>query len=300
MAVLLAIMLLGGAVFSFCVSLGLVGTADGATRQRLLGTTGKAKGKRVAPQESAIKRLHIEAPEESAKLVVPTPMMRSIERNMLLAGYPEGWTIRNVVLVKIILPVLVFLAVYKYSFTELSLLHTGIGVGAVLLAYFVPDLLLASRATERQQGMERQLPDALDKIVISIESGLGFEAALLRASQTGRGDLSDELVRTIQDIRVGMARRAAYEALILRTNSADIHRFVRSVIQAEETGVSVSSVVRIQAKEMRMKRRMRAEGEAQKVSVKMLFPLIACIFPVLFVVILAPGIMTAIDTIKSH
>lgn len=299
MAVLLALMLLCGALFAFCVSLGLAGTTDGATRERLLGPRVKTKGKRVAPQESAVKRLHIEAPEESAKLVVPRPMMRSLERNMLLAGYPEGWTMRNIVLVKIALPVLVFLAVYKFSFTAFDLVWTGVGAGAVLLAYFVPDLLLSSRATVRQQGMERQLPDALDKIVISIESGLGFEAALLRASETGRGDLSDELVRTIQDIRVGMARREAYEALVARTSSSDIHRFVRSVIQAEESGVSVSSVVRIQAKEMRTKRRLRAEGEAQKVSVKMLFPLIACILPVLFVVILAPGIMTAVATFKG-
>lgn len=299
--ILLGLMLLGGAVYALCVSLGLLRTADGTTRQRLLGVD--AKGKRVktttAP-ESAITRLHIQAPEESVRLVVPRRMMRKLERSMLLAGYPEGWTIRNIVLVKIILPVLIFMVVYKFAFAEPSLMHTGLGVGAIVLAYLVPDLLLSSRATERQQGMERQLPDALDKIVISIESGLGFEAALLRASETGRGDLSDELVRTIQDIRVGMARRDAYEALVARTSSEDIHRFVRSIIQAEDTGVSVSSVVRIQAKEMRMKRRLRAEGEAQKVSVKMLFPLIACIFPVLFVVILAPGIMTAIDTFKGN
>ena len=297
MALLVGILLLVAAVGALCVSLGLLHTTDSATRQRLLVSATSGRGS--APEQSAVKRLHTEAPDDGARLVVPRVLMRRIERNMLLAGYPEGWSIRNIVMVKIFAPILLAMAFFDYSFKTFSLIHTGVGVLAVVVAYCAPDLLLSSRATERQQEMERQLPDALDKIVISIESGLGFEAALLRASETGRGDLSDELVRTIQDIRVGMGRRDSYEALAARTSSDDIRRFVRSIIQAEETGVSVSTVVRIQAQEMRMKRRLRAEGKAQQVSVKMLFPLIVCILPVLFVVVLAPGVMTAIDTVKG-
>ena len=298
MAIFLGLLLLGGAFFALSVSLGLVQLTDGTIRQRLLGTLdeGARKGAPVGP---AVKRLHIEEPESSAKFVVPSRLMRKLERNLLLAGYPSGWTMRNILLIKIIAPPLLFVLVYNYSFAQISLLRTGVGAAVVLVGYFLPDLLLYSRATERQQEMQRQLPDALDKIVISIESGLGFEAALLRASETGRGDLSDELVRTVQDIRVGMGRRDAYEALAQRTSSEDIQRFVRSVIQAAETGVSISSVVRTHAKEMRMKRRLRAEGKAQQVSVKLLFPLLACVFPVLFVVVLAPGIMTAVATFKN-
>jgi tight adherence protein C len=299
MVFLIGIVLLGAAFYAFLVSVGVLSTTDGAVRQRLLAATGEVAGKSDKKAVPAVRRLHIDEPEESARLIVPRRMMRRLERSMLLAGYPEGWTMRNVLLVKIIAPVLLFLALFKISFASFDLMMTGVGLLAVLIGYFIPDIVLHGRAAERQQEMERQLPDALDKIVISIESGLGFETALLRASETGRGDLSDELVRTIQDIRVGMGRRDAYEALAARTSSDDIKRFVRSIIQAEETGVSISQVVRVQATEMRMKRRMRAEAKAQKVSVKMLFPLITCIMPVLFVVVLVPGIITAIATVKG-
>lgn len=300
MILLFGILLLGGAFYALLVSVGLVSTSDSATQQRLMVISGQSPGKQPKAELPAVKRLHLDAPEESARFLVPRRMMRRLERDMLLAGYPAGWTMRNVLLVKILAPSLLFLLLYKTSFAQLDLKMTGIGLFAVGVGYFLPDILIHSRAVERQQEMERQLPDALDKIVISIESGLGFETALLRASETGRGDLSDELVRTIQDIRLGMGRREAYEALAGRTSSDDIKRFVRSVIQAEETGVSVSQVVRVQATEMRMKRRLRAEGRAQKVSVKMLFPLITCIMPVLFVVVLAPGVMTAIDSFKGR
>jgi tight adherence protein C len=298
MVLFVGIVVVGAAFYAFLVSIGLLSTSDGAVRQRLLATTGQAAGKREKASLPAVRRLHVDGPDESARLIVPRRMMRRLERSMLLAGYPEGWTMRNVLLVKILAPVLLFLAMFKMSFASFDLMKTGVGVVAVLVGYFIPDIVLHGRAAERQQEMERQLPDALDKIVISIESGLGFETALLRASETGRGDLTDELVRTIQDIRVGMGRRDAYEALAARTSSDDIKRFVRSIIQAEETGVSISQVVRVQATEMRMKRRMRAEGKAQKVSVKMLFPLITCIMPVLFVVVLAPGIITAVHSFK--
>jgi tight adherence protein C len=300
MIFLFGLLLLGGAFYALLVSVGLLSVTDSATQQRLMATVGDAPGKRSKEQQPAVKRLHVEGPEDSARFVIPGRMLRRLERNMLLAGYPAGWTMRNVLLVKILAPALIFLLLYKTSFAAFDLKMTGIGLFAVVIGYLIPDILLHSRAAERQQEMERQLPDALDKIVISIESGLGFETALLRASETGRGDLSDELVRTIQDIRLGMGRREAYEALAARTSSDDIKRFVRSVIQAEETGVSVSQVVRVQATEMRMKRRLRAEGNAQKVSVKMLFPLITCIMPVLFVVVLAPGVMTAIDSFQGR
>ena len=198
----------------------------------------------------------------------------------MLAGHPEGWTWQKIILIKAFAPILVFVVIRNYSFGEFSIMKTTVGLTALAVAYFLPDLLLSSRAKERQRNMELQLPDSLDKIVISIESGLGFEAALMRAAVTGKGEFAEELVRTLQDIRMGMPRRAAYEALTERTDSDDIRRFVRSIIQAEETGVSVSTVVRTQSESMRMKRKLRAEGKAQQVSTKLLFPLLVCVFPV--------------------
>lgn len=293
--VVLGILLIGAAAGVMCFALGFVNTSDKKTRERLLATTGA-----VVKTESARDRLQAETADNSAKLVVTRGMLSKIEHNIVLAGRPDGWTIQNILVGKILLPVVLLFAMFKFSFSEFSLLRTGVGVAAVVLGYFVPDLLIQSRAAERQRAMEHQLPDALDKIVISIESGLGFEAALSRTAESGRGDLMEELVRTIQDIRVGMSRRDAYEALIGRTDSVDIRRFVRSIIQAEESGVSVSTVVRAQAKEMRVKRRLRAEGKAAQVSVKILFPLLVCIFPVLFVVVLAPGLMTTLSAFHNR
>lgn len=240
--------------------------------------------------------MHFEGPEQAARLVVTRGMRARLERNLMLAGYPEGWTWQRILILKAVLPVFALLGVRTYSFSELSLMRTGIGVAAIAIAYFAPDVLLHGRAAERQKKMELELPDALDKIVISIESGLGFEAALMRAAETGRGPFSEELTRTLQDIRLGMGRRDAYDALAQRTNSDDVRRFVRSIIQSESTGVSISTVVRNQSEEMRLKRKLRAEGKAQQVSVKLLIPLIFCVFPVLFVIVLAPGVITAMET----
>lgn len=204
---------------------------------------------------------------------------------------------RNIILAKVVIPIPLMLFMTKVAFTNPTPVKTVIGVVVILVGYFVPDLLLHSRAQVRQDEMQRSLPDILDKIVITIEAGLGFEAALASSAESAKGPLADELIRTIQDIRLGMSRRAAYESLQARTTSEDIQSFIRGIIQAEEHGSSISGMVRIQSSEMRTKRKLRAEAKAGQVSVKLLGPLMACIFPVLFIVVLAPGIMHAMDTL---
>jgi tight adherence protein C len=289
-------MLIIGALFllaalgALSVSLGLVGLPDRAIRERLVG-----EGRR--PAEPVGKRIkQIDKPEDAAKYITTTGMLSRIERNLLLAGHPAGWSMRNIILAKILIPVPMVMLVTKVFFVNPTLIKTLIGLVAVIVSYFVPDLLLRSRAQERQEEMQRSLPDLLDKIVITIEAGLGFESALSKSAESTTGPLSDELVRTVQDIRLGMSRRVAYESLQARTTSEDIHSFIRGIIQAEVHGSSISGMVRIQSQEMRMKRKLRAEAKAGQVSVKLLGPLMACIFPVLFIVVLAPGIMSAMDT----
>ncbi|MEH3034260.1 MAG: type II secretion system F family protein [Aeromicrobium erythreum] len=200
---------------------------------------------------------------------------------------------RNVAVVKVVAPIAIGLFTAKFLLLSGTPILVLMGIAAVVVGYFLPDLLVYSRATERQDEITRSLPDVLDKIVIAIEAGLGFESALAKTAAAARGPLADELVRTVQDVQLGMSRRAAYEALQRRTSSEDLRSFIRGVIQAEEHGSSMSSLVRIQSKEMRLKRKLRAEAKAGKVSVKLLGPLMACIFPVLFIVVLAPGIINA-------
>lgn len=281
------------ALGALSVSLGLIALPDRQVRSRLFDDerftkVAEPKGKRIK---------QIDQPEDAARYVVTGSMLRRLERNLMLAGHPAGWSMRNLILAKILIPVPVAMLMIKVAFVSPTPMKAIIGLAAITVAYFVPDLLLSSRAKERQDEMQRSLPDLLDKVVITIEAGLGFEASLANAADSGSGPLADEFVRTVQDIRLGMSRRAAYESLQARTTSEDIHSFLRGLIQAEEHGSSISGMVRIQSEEMRMKRKLRAEAKAGQVSVKLLGPLMACIFPVLFIVVLAPGIMHAFDTL---
>ncbi len=168
----------------------------------------------------------------------------------------------------------------------------------VFIAFAAPGVLIQNRATARQTIIQRELPDVLDQVSISIESGLGFEGAFARIGDRRSGPLSEEIVRTVQDMRLGMSRREAYQALADRTDVEDLRRFVKSIVQAEQYGISIASVVRTQASEIRFKRKARAEGTALKVPVKILFPLLVCILPVLFIVVLTPAIINISDTIR--
>lgn len=291
---ILGVFLLLAALAALSVSLGLVALPDRAVRTRLFED---ARVTKVEDEPKGRRIKQIDTPEEAARFVTSRGMLSRIEHNLLLAGHPAGWSMRNIILAKVLIPIPILLLVTKVFFLEPTTFRVILGVGAVVVSYFVPDLLLQSRAKERQEEMQRQLPDLLDKIVITIEAGLGFESALAKSADAGNGPLPDELVRTVQDIRLGMSRRAAYESLQARTTSEDIHAFVRGIIQAEEHGSSISNMVRVQSKEMRMKRKLRAEAKAGQVSVKLLGPLMVCIFPVLFIVVLAPGIMNAMNTL---
>jgi tight adherence protein C len=166
-------------------------------------------------------------------------------------------------------------------------------IGIVIFGYFVPDLLIYNAAVKRQELIQKALPDTLDQIVISIEAGVGFEAALSRAGENGEGPLAEEIIRLIQDMSLGMSRREAYLGLVDRTSVDELRNFARAIVQAEQYGVSIASVVRTQAKEMRIARRSRAEAKAQQVPVKILMPLMLCILPVLFVIVLGPAVVHA-------
>ena len=166
-----------------------------------------------------------------------------------------------------------------------------IGIAITVVAYFLPELLLHSRGQERSQRIAQQLPDTLDQMTIAVEAGLGFDSAMARAGKNGKGPLAEELIRTLQDIQVGQSRRQAYESLAARTAVPDLRKFVRAVIQADQYGISIADVLRTQAAEMRVKRRQRAEEKAMQIPVKVIFPLMLCILPVLFIVLLGPAVM---------
>ena len=168
-----------------------------------------------------------------------------------------------------------------------TLFFTGF-LGA--LGYILPDLWLRSRTAQRQAQLTNELPDIIDLLTISVEAGLGFDQAVARIVSKSETELSREFGRMLQEMRVGIARRDALRAMVLRTGVEDLSTFVTAIIQAEQLGASVGKVLRIQSGEMRVRRRQRAEKLAAQAPIKMLFPLIFLIFPPIFVVVLGPSI----------
>ncbi len=182
------------------------------------------------------------------------------------------------------------------------LLSRGATPQLLLLAVFVPplptsfpDLLVHSRGAERQKKIQLELPNTLDQMLISVEAGLGFESAMAKAGQNGKGPLAVELIRTLQDMQVGRSRRESYLAMADRSSVQDLRSFVRAIVQADTYGIAIAKVLKSQAHEMRVKRRQRAEYKAMKLPVLVLFPLLLFIFPVIFIVILGPAVINIIE-----
>ncbi|MDQ0031003.1 tight adherence protein C [Arthrobacter bambusae] len=165
----------------------------------------------------------------------------------------------------------------------------------VALCYMVPDVMIHSRGAKRQEAIQLELPNTLDQMLISVEAGLGFEAAMSRAGQNGSGPLASEFLRTLQDMQAGRSRKDAYLALSSRADVPELRSFVRAVVQADTYGIAIANVLRTQASQMRIKRRQRAEEKAMKLPIKVLFPLMLCILPVLFIVVMGPAVINVIN-----
>jgi tight adherence protein C len=164
------------------------------------------------------------------------------------------------------------------------------GVGA-LLGYTIPEFWLGGRVKKRQHAILLLIPDALDLLTISVRAGLGFDSALGKVVEKLPGPLSDEFRRALAEVRVGKARRDALRDIVARTEVPPLTNFIGAIIQAEQLGVSISKVLQVQSEQLRIERRQRAEEQAAKAPIKMLFPLVGCIFPSLFIVILGPALI---------
>lgn len=171
--------------------------------------------------------------------------------------------------------------------------------GGAGLGFFAPDLLVTHLAQTRQQDIRRTLPDIIDTLVVTVEAGLGFEASVAHVVRLGRGPLVGEFARVLHEMRLGRPRVEAVRAIAARTTVVELRGFAAAVVQATTLGVPLGAVLNQQAAEMRLRRRQRAEEQAQQVPVKILFPMVLCIFPALFVVTLGPGLLKALQ-VMSH
>ncbi|MGG6379782.1 type II secretion system F family protein [Paenarthrobacter sp. NEAU-H11] len=226
-----------------------------------------------------------------SKRITPKSYEAWLDKQLAGAGRPKQWPLTRILMVK---PLLAFAGALLGLVVFLGAPSAGrfaIAVVMVALAYFVPDLLIRNRAQKRREEIRLELPNALDQMLISVQAGLGFESAMGRAGENGRGPLADELIRTLQDIQVGRSRKEAYLALSERVDVPSVRTFVRAVVQADTYGIAIAGVLKTQAKDMRIKRRQLAEEHAMKMPVKMLFPLIFFILPTLFIVLLGPAVL---------
>jgi tight adherence protein C len=174
-----------------------------------------------------------------------------------------------------------------------------VGLLGLFVGWFVPEWVLRSRAEKRQREIGRTLPDALDLLSITVEAGLGFDSALTRVSREMGGALGEELYRVVQEMQLGKNRQEALRSLGERTKVPPLKEFVLAMIQADIFGISIARVLNVQAEEIRLKRRQAVEENAQKIPVKILFPLILCILPATFVVIAGPAILQLVDFFAS-
>jgi tight adherence protein C len=284
-------MLIVGTVL-IMASLGLLFVALGLTRPRAL-PVGMRLSREQANGATVFQTQNSESLGPLRILTVPFLVERA-QRNIVLAGYKTGWSLQRLMMAKVAAAVVVGMFMFLFFGENPSGRRLALVLVTTGLAFFYPDIWLGGRAHDRQKAIERELPDLLDQIVIAIESGLSFEASLARVADSGSGPLSDEFRRALQDMQLGMTRRAAYQGLAGRTTMEDLKRFCKQITQAEEFGVSMATVVRNLAEEMRMKRHYRAEEIAQKIPVKIIFPLGVCFLPVLFAIILYPALRSVL------
>ena len=172
-------------------------------------------------------------------------------------------------------------------------------VGGLVVGFMAPDFYLGNKAGGRGKAILDALPDALDLLTISVEAGLGFDAALVKVTEKLKGPLSDEFKRAAAEQRVGKSRQEALRGIVERVEQKELASFISAIIQADQLGVSMSKVLRIQSEQMRGDRRQRAEEKAAKAPILIMLPTIGCIFPSLFIVILAPAALSALSSCGS-
>ena len=215
--------------------------------------------------------------------------MEAIQRKLALAGNPYRWTPADYLGVKafaaLVMGGLLFFFMTIGGSPGYAFIFGAIGV---LFGWFGPEVLLRSKTQARQKQIQRALPDALDLLVISVEAGLGFDAAIQRLVEKRDDALATEFARVLAEMRVGRSRRDALKDMVLRTQVPDLNNFVGAILQAEQLGVSVTKVLTVQAEQMRVVRRQRAEEKAAQLQLKLIFPLAIFIFPALCVVIMGP------------
>jgi tight adherence protein C len=222
----------------------------------------------------------------------PQKTLESTTRLLELAGNPRNMRAAEFIVVRGVFTVffaaLVFLMMSRLGSAELGrrLLYT---LGAAILGWYLPWMMLRSMVDRRKDAIIKKLPDALDLMTICVDAGLTFNAAMQKVDEKWDDPLANEFGRVIHEMQLGKSRRQSLRDMSDRMDVADVTSFIAAVLQADQLGVGIGKILRIQSEQMRVRRRQRAEEKAQQAPVKMLFPMVFLIFPSIFVVLLGPA-----------
>ncbi|HWS31415.1 MAG TPA: type II secretion system F family protein [Actinoplanes sp.] len=295
--VIIAVTALAAAIMLVAVA----ATLPEIRRDRIMRTlavfTGRADGEHGRHQASEQTRALLAIAERFGILISPPGDRARLHRMLELAGNPVAWPLARVIRLR------------PAGMLVLGLLMSGVGntfkgqpgavigaIAGVVLGYVMPLILIYNASIKRQEAIQRALPDVMDVLVIGVEAGLGLDSAMDQVARSTKGPIADELHRALQEMRLGVARAEALRDLAQRTTVRDLKRLVTALIQAGELGISVAPILREHAADQRIRRRQRAEEAAQQVPVKMLFPILFCMFPAIFVVIIGPAVISLIKT----
>jgi len=248
-----------------------------------------ASDRLVAPFFAKMKRI--------ALRLSPSGTGDRLIRLLDLAGNPAGLTLERLLGFKG--AGMIIGAILGVFIGGLSLKGLFFGAVAAAAGFFLPDLWVMNNGTKRQDVLRRGLADALDMLTVCVEAGQGFDGAILHVAKSVDGPVAGEFARVLAEIQIGKTRGAAFSSLAARTKVPEIRTFVTALVQADRLGLPIGSVLREQSVQMRLIRRQRAEEKAAKVPVKILFPMLLCIFPALFIVIIGPGAIRMVDAFTS-
>ncbi len=292
------------------IFLGLAGSAPVDPVQARLTQLGTMQAKNLEELELQAPLLERTLKPLAARLsgfvsqVTSTSFSQQTEKRLALAGNPGGLRTADWLGVKavgaIVGALLFFLLFVIVGFMGLPLVlqFVMIPIG-LMFGYTIPEFWLGGRVRRRQKEILLMIPDALDLLTISVRAGLGFDGALAKVVEKLKGPLTEEFRRALAEIRVGKARRDALRDIVPRTEVQALTNFIGAIIQAEQLGVSISKVLQVQSEQLRIERRQRAEEQAARAPIKMLFPLVGCIFPSLFIVILGPALILIMLNLKT-
>jgi len=227
----------------------------------------------------------------------PERQIADAQRQLELAGHPNNLDAASFLGLRLVAAILfAVLAVLVFVILAPQPNQVLYVIGGALLGYFLPTLWLKGQISRRQDMIVKRLPDALDLLTICVEAGLGFDAAMAKVYEKWDDPLARAFGRVLQEISLGKLRREALRDMAAGMDVPDVTSFVAAIVQAEQLGVSMARILRVQSDQMRVKRRQRAQEKAQQAPVKMMFPLVLLIFPSIWIVILGPSLIILLET----